>query len=60
MRAKEVPEELVYYMSEDDEEKYEGVDELFRYHDESEEMAPLYGLRLEISKEKYTSLFKKW
>lgn len=47
-------------MSEDDEEKYEGVDELFRYHDESEEMAPLYGLRLEISKEKYTSLFKKW
>lgn len=60
MRTEEFLEEPVYYMGEDDEEKYERVDELFRYCDNSEDRAPLYRPRLEISKEKYTSLFRKW
>lgn len=49
-----------YYMGEDEEEKYEGVDELFRYSEEMEERPPRYGPRVEITKEKYINLFRKW
>lgn len=49
-----------YYMGEDDEERFEGIDELFQYKDDLEEEAPKFGLRVLISKEKYLSLFQQW
>lgn len=45
-------------MGDDDEEKYAGVDELF--HGGAEDSPPPFGPRVEISKEKYISLFSKW
>lgn len=47
-----------FYMGDDNEERYNGVDELFRSH--TEEAPPKFGPRVEISKEKYISLFSKW
>lgn len=47
-------------MGEDEEEKYAGVDELFSCTEDLDDNPPKFGPRLEISKEKYTSLFKKW
>lgn len=47
-----------FYLGEDDEEKYEGVDDLFRCKDSLEEEPPKFGPRVEISKEKYLSLFQ--
>lgn len=49
-----------FYMGEDEEEWYAGVDELFSCSDSFEECPPKFGPRVEISKEKYTSLFKQW
>lgn len=48
------------YLGEDDEEKYTGIDELFITPADSEEQPPKFGPRVEISKEKYLSLFKQW
>lgn len=47
-------------LGEDEEEKYTGVDELFMNAQETEDQLPKYGPRVEISKEKHLSLFKKW
>lgn len=47
-----------FYLGDDDEAKFHGVDELFRYQDE--DCPPRFGPRVEISKEKYLSLFSKW
>lgn len=49
-----------FYMGEDEEERYARVDEMFSYNDSLEECPPQFGPRVEICKEKYTSLFKKW
>lgn len=49
-----------FYMGEDEEERYEGVDALFRYQGEMEDSSPKYGPRVEISKEKYLSLIRQW
>lgn len=49
-----------YYLGDDGEEKYSGIDELFQTREETENQAALFGPRLEISKEKYLSLFKQW
>lgn len=49
-----------YYLGDDDEEKYSGIDELFQTREETENQAAPFGPRLEISKEKYLSLFKQW
>lgn len=49
-----------YYMGKDEEERFESVDELFRCPSELEDCPPKFGPRLEISKEKYTSLFRQW
>lgn len=53
-------EQLPYYMDEDKEERYPGVDELFATQSLSEEPLSASGLVLEISKDKYISLFKPW
>lgn len=47
-----------YYMGEDDKEKFDGVDEIFRTTEEA--TPPKFGPKVEISKEKYVSLFVKW
>lgn len=51
---------LEYYMGDDDEEKYPRVDELFNSQTLTENASPTTGPSLEISKEKYLSLFKPW
>lgn len=48
------------YMGDDDEEIYPRVDELFMSTEIMEELPPKYGPQVEISKEKYISLFKPW
>lgn len=54
------PEQHQMYLGEDEEKKYPGIDELFTTQDHMEEQPPKYGPRVEISKEKYVSLFKQW
>lgn len=49
-----------YYLGDDNEEKYSDIDELIQTREETENQAAPFGLRLEISKEKYLSLFKQW
>lgn len=49
-----------FYLGEDEEEKFTGVDALFQGHSDLEEQHPPFGPRVEISKEKYTSLFRQW
>lgn len=58
----ESPEEDTpqYYMGEDEEEKYPGIDELFSSPSLVDNVPPAYGPALDISKEKYISLFKPW
>lgn len=53
-------ESLHYYMRDDDEEKYPGIDELFNKQNLSTEENPRSEPVLEISKEKYINLFKPW
>lgn len=55
-----VPEPTHFYMGDDDEEKYPGVDELFNSQKISDDLNPSMGPKLELSKEKYISLFKPW
>lgn len=47
-------------MGEDEEERYLGVDKLFMTSEDSMDQTSKYGPRVEISKEKYISLFKQW
>lgn len=49
-----------YSMGEDEEEIFEGIDELFCSPIDVEEQTPKYGPRVEILKEKYISLFRQW
>lgn len=49
-----------FYMGEDNEERYPGIDELFMTHSDSEAQPPPFGPRVDISKDKYLSLFQKW
>lgn len=49
-----------YYMGDEEEEKYPGVDELFNSQRLSKDTIPSTGPKLELSKEKYISLFKPW
>lgn len=59
----QVPESSMYpqfYLGEDEEEKYEWIDALFHSHLDLDDAPPKYGPRLELSKEKYTSLFRQW
>lgn len=53
-------EQLPYYMDEDEEERYPGVDELFATQSLSKEPVSASRPVLEISKDKYISLFKLW
>lgn len=48
-----------YYLGEDEEEKYDGVDALFRCQLDLEDTPPKFGPRVDISKEKFTSLFRQ-
>lgn len=52
--------QLAYYMGDDDEEKYPGIDELFNAQTLTEGTVPPTSPIMEISKEKYISLFKPW
>lgn len=51
---------LAFYMGEDDEEKYDGVDALFNSKSLMDDSTLASGPLLDLSKEKYTSLFKPW
>lgn len=51
---------LNFYIREDEEEKFDGVDELFNTSDDLEDQPPKFGPRVEISKERYISLFRQW
>lgn len=56
--ARQTSDEHQYYMGDDDEEPYPGVDDLFNRQNLSEDSVPISGPLLELSKEKYLSLFK--
>lgn len=60
LQQQQEPDTLHLYLGEDEEEPSPGVDELFLIEEVSSDQPPKYGPRVEISKEKYISLFKQW
>lgn len=56
--CEEIPKHPPMYVGEDEEEKYPSIDELFITQEGEADQPPKFSPRVEISKEKYISVFK--